>query len=139
MRRLSSTGGPAGATGELQGSLDLLFRRQAGQLTATLARILGIGQLDLVEDVVQDAFVQALRKWPYTGMPENPGAWILPVAKNRATDLLRRDRRWRDKQAELERSILPHTEAGTVFFSHELEDDQLRMMFACCHPSLPPP
>lgn len=121
---------------EVRGSIDLLFRRRAGQLSATLTRILGIENLDLVDDVVQDAFVQALRKWPYSGVPDNPTAWVLRVAKNRAVDILRRQGRWREKRDELERSILPSVNAGQVFFSDELDDDRLRMMFACCHPVL---
>ena len=129
-------GRPVGASPEIQGSLDLLFRRRAGQLTATLTRILGIENLNLVDDVVQDAFVQALRRWPYTGIPKNPSGWVLQVAKNRAVDILRRQGRWREKRDELERSILPQLDAGHVFFSDELGDDQLRMMFACCHPAL---
>ncbi len=120
----------------VRNSLDLLFRRRAGQLAATLTRVLGIENLDLVDDLVQDAFVQALKKWPYAGMPDNPGAWVLAVAKNRAVDVLRRQGRWREKRDELERSILPALETGRVFFSTELDDDQLRLMFACCHPAL---
>ncbi len=121
---------------DVRGSIDLLFRRRAGQLTATLTRILGIENLDLVDDVVQDALLQALRKWPYSGVPDNPTAWVLRVAKNRAVDVLRRQGRWREKRDELERSILPSVDAGLVFFSDELDDDRLRMMFACCHPAL---
>ncbi len=125
------------APSAVRNSLDLLFRRRAGQLAATLARVLGVENLDLVEDLVQDAFVQALKKWPYAGVPDNPGAWVLAVAKNRAVDILRRQGRWREKRNELERSILPALDAGRVYFSTELDDDQLRLMFACCHPALP--
>ena len=120
-------------------TLDLLFRRRSAQLTATLARILGLDQLDLVEDVVQDAFIQALRRWPSSGVPDKPGAWVLRVAKNGAIDALRRQGRWREKQAELERSILPESAGevgGRAFFSTEIEDDELRMIFAMCHPAL---
>ncbi len=119
------------------GSVDLLFRQRAGQLAATLTRILGLKHLDRVDDLVQDAFVQALKKWPYSGVPDNPAGWVLRVAKNRAVDELRRQGRWREKRDELERSILPAAEAGRAFFSTELTDDQLRMTFACCHPALP--
>ncbi len=109
-------------------------------MTATLTRIFGIEQLDLVEDVVQDAFVQALRRWPRSGIPDNPGAWVLRVAKNRAVDLLRRQGRWEEKRALLERSILPapaRDGGQRVFFSTEVEDDELRMIFAMCHPAIP--
>lgn len=131
---------PEGCSPDLDATLDLLFRRRSAQLTATLTRILGIDQLDLVEEVVQDAFVQALRRWPSMGVPDNPGAWVLRVAKNRAIDVLRRQGRQREKGEELERSILPepaHDEGQRVFFSDEVEDDELRMIFAMCHPSIP--
>ncbi len=124
---------------EVRAVADLLFRRRAGQLTATLVRVLGVQHLDLVEDVVQDAFVQALRKWPISGLPENPAGWILAVAKNRAMDLLRRQGRWAEKRDELERSILPEpasAQAPSVYFSEEIEDDELRLIFAMCHPAL---
>lgn len=125
-------------TDAVRDSVDLLFRRRAGQLSATLSRILGFEHLDLVEDVVHDAFVRALRHWPYTGIPDNPSAWILSVARNRALDVLRRQGRWRELGGELERAILPHGRGGqpASYFSHEVEDDQLRLMFACCHPAL---
>ena len=128
-----------GASAAVGATLDLLFRRRAGQLTATLTRILGIDQLDLVEDVVQEAFVQALRRWPSTGVPDNPSAWVLGVAKNRALDLLRRQGRWAEKREELERAILPvsATDQGEqAFFADGVEDDELRMIFVMCHPVL---
>ena len=140
---LSADEGPAPIGGpdpaELHDEVGLLFRRRAGQLSATLARILGLSRIDLVEDVVHDAFVRALRTWPHTGMPDNPTAWILRVARNRALDLLRREGRWQNREAELERSILPGpaTDDGPpAYFAPEVEDDQLRLMFACCDPLL---
>ena len=131
---------PKGCSPDVDATLDLLFRRRSGQLTATLTRILGIDQLDLVEEVVQDAFVQALRRWPSMGVPDNAGAWVLRVAKNRAIDVLRRQGRRREKQEEIERSILPEPardRGQRVFFSDEVEDDELRMIFAMCHPAIP--
>jgi RNA polymerase sigma-70 factor (ECF subfamily) len=131
------------STAPARSAADLLFRRRAGQLTATLTRILGIEHPDLVEDVVQDAFVTALRRWPTTGIPDDPGAWILMVARNRALDVLRRRGRWREKAEELERSILPgplapgpSAAAPPVYFSDEIADDELRLILAMCHPSL---
>jgi RNA polymerase sigma-70 factor (ECF subfamily) len=124
---------------DARAAADLLFRRRAGQLTATLARVLGLEHLDLVEDVVQDAFVRALRTWPTAGIPDNPGAWILAAAKNRAIDVLRRQGRWREKRDELERSILPPPSAERAlraYFSDEIEGDELRLIFAVCHPAL---
>jgi len=131
-------GARSAAPAVVRSSVDSVFRRRAGQLSATLTRILGIEHLDLVEDVVHDAFVQALRTWPYSGVPDNPSAWILSVARNRALDILRRQGRWRERSADVERAILPGADGGELrsYFSHEVEDDQLRLMFACCHPAL---
>jgi DNA-directed RNA polymerase specialized sigma24 family protein len=70
-----------------------LFRRVAGRMVAALTRVLGAENLSLAEDVVQESLVQALRTWPFRGVPENPGGWLMQVAKNRALDLLRRGRR----------------------------------------------
>ena len=123
----------------VRASVDLVFRRRAGQLVATLTRVFGIEHLELAEDVVHDAFVQALRRWPHGGIPDDPGAWILRVARNRALDVLRRKGRWRERAAEVERAILPAPRGdhgARPHFSAEVGDDQLRLMFACCHPAL---
>jgi RNA polymerase sigma-70 factor (ECF subfamily) len=130
---------PQGATAsEVALSVDHLFRRHAGQMIATLTRILGVRNLDLAEDAVQDALVKALHQWPYHGVPDNPAAWIVQVAKNRALDRLRRRSTWGRKQdvvvRELER--LPRTALDEVTFPTELRDDQLQMIFVCCHPAI---
>lgn len=125
---------------EALASVDHLFREKAGQLTATLTRIFGLAHLDLVEDAVQDAFVTALKKWQYHGVPENPSAWIVQVARNRALDVLRRKGNWGEKSQEVERSLREVEEASgeaEAAFRGELRDDQLKMIFACCHPALP--
>jgi RNA polymerase sigma-70 factor (ECF subfamily) len=87
-----------------------------------------LGDFDLAEEVVQDSLVAALEKWPQQGIPDKPGAWLMTTARRRAIDILRRDRRYRDKLALLERSpVAPDpTEA----------DDRLRLIFTCCHPAL---
>ncbi|HSR67708.1 MAG TPA: sigma-70 family RNA polymerase sigma factor [Acidobacteriota bacterium] len=122
--------------------VDHLFRREAGRIAATLTRILGPGQLDLVDDIVQDALVQALRVWPYRGLPDNPRAWLIKVARNRALDRLRRSSTLRDKEEDLKKWISQSRgEAGQPResrFVEELSDDQLAMIFICCHPELPP-
>lgn len=108
-------------------------------MVATLTRIFGLEHIDLVQEVVQEAFVRALRGWPLQGMPDNPSAWLIQVAKNRALDELRRRGRWRDKEAAIENALLPRADASgrpMAFFSAEINDDQLCMMFACCHPAL---
>ena len=80
---------------------DHLFRREAGRMVATLTRIFGAHNLALAEDVVQDAFCRALELWKYRGVPENPSAWLMATAKNRALDILRHDRTVRAATPEL--------------------------------------
>jgi RNA polymerase sigma-70 factor (ECF subfamily) len=119
--------------------VDHLFRHRSGQMVSTLTRVLGFDNLDLVEDAVQEALVQALRRWPFSGVPENPTAWLIQVAKHRALDTLRRRGTWRQKQQQLESALrATGQEAGGIRpgFAGELPDDQLRMIFACCRPEL---
>jgi RNA polymerase sigma factor (sigma-70 family) len=115
--------------------VDHLFRHQAGQLVSTLTRIFGFQNLELAEDIVQDTLLQALRTWPYRGIPENPAGWLMQAAKHRALDLLRRDTVYRSKQEQMAR--LTEYDVATIDQSEErLLDDQLSMMFTCCHPDL---
>ncbi len=124
-----------------------LFRHRAGQITASLARVLGFGQIDLIEEVVQEALYKALAIWPYQGVPRNPTAWIIEAAKNAAYDRLRREKVWREKEDAV-RTVLEgwadnEFEAGAgsaagAGFAREIRDDTLAMMFTCCHPSLSP-
>jgi RNA polymerase sigma-70 factor (ECF subfamily) len=120
---------------------DHLFRREAGRMAATLTRIFGVHNLALAEDVVQDAFCRALEVWKFRGVPENPSAWLMATAKNRALDVLRRERTARTFAPELGRllesewALAPGVEE--LFGPHAIKDDQLRMMFSCCHPRLP--
>ncbi len=100
---------------------------------ATLIRILG--DFDLAEEAVQEAFVIALERWPRDGLPDNPGAWIVRAARNRAIDRLRRERRYEDKLKELER-LMPGQPDDPIDTS--LPDDRLRLFFTCCHPALSP-
>lgn len=129
----------AARLGSDQHLVEHLFRRRAGQITATLTRIFGVENLDLVEEVVQESFVRALRTWPLRGVPDNPSAWLIQAAKNRALDSLRRRQRWSAKAAEVHDALLPASggdDQPGAYFSAEIDDDQLAMMFACCHPSL---
>ena len=71
---------------------DHLFRRESGRMVAALTRIFGIHNLELAEDVVQDAFCRAMEVWPFRGIPDNPSAWLMATAKHRAIDVLRRER-----------------------------------------------
>ena len=118
-----------------------LFRREAGRMVAALARIFGVHNLALAEDVVQDAFCRALEVWKVRGLPENPSAWLMAAAKNRALDVLRRQRTARTFAPELGRLLESEwTRVPLVdeaFAPPTIRDEQLRMMFSCCHPRLP--
>lgn len=117
-----------------------LFRRESGRLVSALTRIFGLHNLTLAEDVVQDALCQALAIWKLRGPPDNPGAWLLSAAKNRAIDVLRRDNKMRAFAPDLSRLLESEwTLVPTIddLLSDDLiRDDQLRMMFSCCHPKL---
>ena len=119
---------------------DHLFRRESGRMVAALTRIFGVHNLALAEDVVQDAFVRALEVWRLRGVPENPAAWLMTAAKHRALDVLRRERTARTFAPELGRLL--DTEwtlspaVNEAFQVHTIRDEQLRMMFTCCHPRL---
>ncbi len=103
---------------------------------ATLIRV--TGDFDLAEEAVQEAFLIALERWPHEGTPDNPGAWITQVARNRAIDKLRREGVLRDKLAALEHLEALHAEpeAGPGKHLGEIGDDRLRLIFTCCHPAL---
>jgi len=107
-------------------------------MVAYLTRIFGWGRLDLAEDVVQDTLCRALQLWPLHGVPDNPSAWLMRAARNRAIDLVRRDDHLRYFTPELARLMrLQEDPSGEMPASeHEIQDDQLRMMFSCCHPKL---
>jgi predicted RNA polymerase sigma factor len=103
-------------------ALAAVFREEVGRLTAALVRILG--DFDVAEEIVQDALLLALERWPVDGIPERPGAWLLTVARRHALNQLSRDARYREKLAQLEQPVPREP------------DDRLRLMFTCCHPAL---
>jgi RNA polymerase sigma factor (sigma-70 family) len=117
-----------------------LFRHESGKMVAILTRIFGIEHLNLAEDVVQEALSRALQTWPYRGVPENPSAWIMRASRNLALDVIRREKTFRAKEAEIVRLMERDGSAPGVpmFPEHEIADDRLRMMFVCCHPVIPP-
>src|SRR5260370_27800027 len=114
---------------------DHLFRHEAGRMVAVLTRIFGIHNLALAEDVVQDAFCRALEVWAFRGVPENPSAWLMAAAQNRALDVLRRERTARTYEPELSRflgrewTLAPEIEERCT--DRVIKDDQLRVMFSC--------
>jgi RNA polymerase sigma-70 factor (ECF subfamily) len=119
--------------------IEHLFRHQAGRVVARLTRLLGPANVELAEDAVQEALVRAVQTWPYQGVPDNPAGWIYKVAHHIAIDIVRRDRTFSAKSdaivAELSRSgtISPDEAA----LDDEIRDDELRMIFMCCHPEIP--
>jgi RNA polymerase sigma-70 factor (ECF subfamily) len=120
-----------------------LFRRESGRLVATLTRVFGVQNLHLAQDVAQHAFCRALELWKVQGVPENPSAWLLATARHRALDVLRRERTAHVFAPELSRLLESEAElSGAVeqaFQPAAMRDEQLRMMFSCCHPGLPAP
>jgi RNA polymerase sigma-70 factor (ECF subfamily) len=118
-----------------------LFRRESGRMVAALTRIFGVHNLALAEDVAQDAFCRALEVWKVRGIPENPAAWLMTTAKNRALDVIRRERTARTFAPEMGRLLESEWTIAPVvdeaFAAPTIRDEQLRMMFSCCHPRLP--
>jgi len=117
-----------------------LFRREAGRLVAALSRIFGVQHLALAEDVVQDAFCRAIEVWNERGIPDNPSAWLVATAKNRALDYLRRERTARTFAPEIARTLEANRPLEPLveeaFAPAAIRDSELRMMFSCCHPRL---
>jgi RNA polymerase sigma factor (sigma-70 family) len=120
-----------------------LFRHEAGRMTASLTRLFGVQNLALVEDVVQDAFCRALEIWKLRGVPANPSAWLMTTARNRALDVIRRERTARTFAPEVTRLLETEWTAAAVvteaFSGDVVLAEQLRMMFSCCHPHLAEP
>jgi RNA polymerase sigma factor (sigma-70 family) len=118
-----------------------LFRHESGKLVSVLTGIFGIDRLQLAEDVVQEALIRAMETWPFYGVPKNPAAWLTQTAKNLALDLIRREKLFHDKQPQIIATIeqwSPDTIAGYLpLLDGEIKDGRLRLMFACCHSSLP--
>jgi RNA polymerase sigma-70 factor (ECF subfamily) len=118
-----------------QAAIEQAYRESSGRAVATLARV--FGSIDIAEDAVQEAFAVAVARWPADGLPPNPGGWIVTTARNKALDRLRRESSRSGREAEahslIEARAEPEiTEVGPV------RDDQLRLIFTCCHPALAP-
>ena len=122
-------------------NLEQIYREDSGRILATLIRLLG--DFDLAEEAMQDAFAAALEQWPASGAPDNPRAWLVGTARHKAIDRLRRGKRFQEKQAELARlaAIEQETRGAEEIFEapdNSIADDRLRLLFTCCHPSLAP-
>src|ERR1700735_2981178 len=113
--------------------IEKIFRDETGRALATLIRL--VGDFDLAEDALQEAFAAALERWPCAEAPANPRAWLVNVARNKAIDRIRRQISFRAKEAELTHEALLDTEILPEEDSAVLDDDMLRLIFTCCHPS----
>src|ERR1700743_705607 len=122
---------------QLSRTIESLYRSESGRIRATLVRLLG--DLDLAEEVMHEAFAAALESWPQTGIPDNPRPWLISTARFKAIDVIRRRARFDETQKDLG----AHMEARAPFGveemgDEEIEDDRLRLIFTCCHPALAP-
>ena len=122
---------------QLSSTIETLYRSESGRILATLIRLLG--DFDLAEEAMQEAFAAALSLWPSSGVPGNPRPWLISTARFKAIDTLRRRARFDASQYELVRHL--EAQCNSAEGSNEedtLEDDRLRLIFTCCHPALPP-
>lgn len=113
-----------------------LFRHEAGKMVSIIVGIYGARHLQMAEDVVQEAMIRAMRSWPMGGIPDKPSAWLLRTAKNLAIDQMRREKNFLSKEAAITTEMEIRTEPQMAEES-DVTDDQLRLMFVCCHPGLP--
>ncbi|HEY2211970.1 MAG TPA: RNA polymerase sigma factor, partial [Bradyrhizobium sp.] len=113
--------------------IEKIFRDEAGRALATLIRL--VGDFDLAEDALQDAFAVALERWPAADPPSNPRAWLVNVGRNKAIDRVRRRIAFRGKQGELTHELLHNAAASCEAADAALEHDMLRLIFICCHPA----
>ncbi len=138
------------STPQISTTIETLYRTESGRVLATLVRLLG--DLDLAEEAMHEAFAAALESWPKTGVPENPRPWLISTARFKAIDAIRRRARFDG----VEKDLTLHTEArlnaaslgvggvgregidGREVIDNDIEDDRLRLIFTCCHPALPP-
>jgi RNA polymerase sigma-70 factor (ECF subfamily) len=110
-------------------NVERIFRAEYDRAVAVLVR--HFGDIDLAEDAVQEAFVAALRSWPERGVPPSPAGWIITTARNRATDVVRRERTRAAREAAAETPAEDAVES-------DVPDERLRLIFTCCHPALAP-
>ncbi|MEW6640689.1 MAG: DUF6596 domain-containing protein [Pseudomonadota bacterium] len=115
-------------------AIERVFRDEAGRVLATLIRL--VGDFELAEEGLQDAFTAALQQWPHEGVPSNARAWLVNVGRHKAIDRLRRRAAYREKQHALEIEAAIANEAAPVDSDGVLDDDMLRLIFTCCHPAL---
>lgn len=117
-------------------AIDAVYRRESRRVLATLIRLLG--DFDLAEEALHEAFLAALAQWPSDGIPDNPRAWLVSAGRFKGIDTIRRRARFDASLEEIARQLTPHGEAAPDRDDEEIEDDRLRLIFTCCHPALAP-
>ena len=127
---------PERAIEQVRESLDAIYRAESGRILATLIRLLG--DFDLAEDAVHDAFAAALERWPQDGVPANPRAWLISTGRFKAIDALRRRARFDASQEKIAAQLEAEPGDATLAADASVEDDRLRLIFTCCHPALAP-
>src|SRR5215204_4834529 len=116
-----------------------LFRTESVKITSVLCKYLTIRNIEVAEDITSETFLLALETWPYKGIPENPTAWLYVVAKNKAKNYLARDQVFLKKIVpEIKKADIQEPEADIDLSEKNITDSQLQMLFAVCHPSIPP-
>lgn len=124
------------ATEQVRESLDALYRAESGRILATLIRLLG--DFDLAEDALHDAFAAALERWPQVGVPTNPRAWLISTGRFKAIDALRRRARFDASQDQIAEHLEAASGEASAGADASVADDHLRLIFTCCHPALAP-
>ena len=129
-----------GISTDIHAILESHYRKDAGKLVAVLTRIFGTANLEMAEDVVQDAMLEALKNWTEKGVPQNPSAWLMQTARNKALNILKRDKhklKYASNQLYLLQSGWTAESAiENMFSDNSINDDMLRMMFVCCNPGI---
>src|SRR5215470_852188 len=125
---------------QLSKTIETLYRSESARILATLVRLLG--DLDLAEEAMHEAFAAALESWPQTGIPDKPRPWLISTGRFKAVDAMRRRARFdgaqRDLVAHIESRVNDAPGGNEEIGDEEIDDERLRLIFTCCHPALPP-
>src|SRR5262245_30011509 len=121
---------------QMRETVDEIYHTESRRILATLIRLLG--DFDVAEDALHDAFRAALERWPNEGVPTNPRAWLISTGRFKAIDTMRRRVRFDASQAAISEQLYPDTSDTAASNDESVEDDRLRLIFTCCHPAMPP-